>query len=341
MMRGGAAWAFLALWGVAFAQQPEAPTGPSPAVMAPKAAENRLLDVALAGTHLVAVGQQGVILVSEDGKSWKQAPSPVSVMLTRVRFTDERVGWALGYDATILQTSDGGQSWTLRHHDPEGRALYDVLFIDAQHGLAVGAYGTMLETTDGGGQWTALENALSGLGMHLNALLRLADGSLFAVGERGVMARSADAGASWAILDSPYAGSLFGALPQGEAGAVVYGMRGNVYRADNVASCPTVDAATWDPYARETATAADRLTALGWQKIESPITESLFGAVRLNDSAALLVGVNGTALRMDLNAASITPLKTPAEETLSKVIAFKGRLLAVGRRGAQDLGAAP
>src|SRR5438445_4258963 len=87
-----------------------------PALPAAKAVHGRLLDIAVAGDRAVAVGQQGVILTSADGKSWEQRPSPVSAMLTRVRFVDPHVGRALGYDATILQTQDGGANWTLRHH---------------------------------------------------------------------------------------------------------------------------------------------------------------------------------------------------------------------------------
>lgn len=341
----------LACVGVALAQQQEveektaahAPVelGPTPAVMAPKASTNRLIDIALAGSRLVAVGQQGVILASDDAKAWKQSVSPVSTMLTRVVFTGAQTGWALGYDAVILQSTDGGATWTLRHHDPKGRALYDLLFLDAQHALAVGAYGTMLETGDGGATWTARDDALTGLGMHLNSLQKLGDGSLFVAGERGLMARSTDSGATWAVLDSPYAGSLFGALPHGEKGALVYGMRGNVYTADDLGTCPVVDVATWDPYSRQTSTDPAQLATLGWRKIESPIRESLFGAVVLAQDNVLLVGVNGTTLKFDSAAGSIAAVKTPAVETLAKAVRFGDHVIAVGRRGVEDLGAAP
>ena len=313
----------------------------SPAIIAPKAAENRLLDITVAGSQLIAVGQQGVILLSEDGKTWRQAASPVGVMLTRVQFTDAQHGWVLGYDATILQTTDGGTTWSLRHHDIQGRALYDLMFLDAQRGLAVGAYGTLLETSDGGASWVARDDALTALGMHLNALLRLADGSLFIAGERGLMARSIDSGATWSLLDSPYAGSLFGVLPYQDRGAVVYGMRGNVYVADDLAACAAMEMASWDSFTRETVTEPDKLTALGWRKLPSPVLESLFGAVSLQGTQTLLVGVNGTALKMDIAAGSLTAVETPAEETLSKVVRYKDRLIAVGRRGVQDLGKAP
>lgn len=312
--------------------------GPMAAVDAPKAAKNRLIDLTIAGEKLVAVGQQGVIIRSEDGTSWTQSPSPTSVMLTRVRFTDAQQGWALGYDATILHSGDGGATWSIRHRDPAGRALYDLLFLDAQHALAVGAYGTMLESGDGGATWTARDDGLTSLGMHFNWLQRLGDGSLLVVGERGLVARSVDAGATWRLLDFPYSGSLFGVLSHGERGAIVYGMRGNVWSAVDVRCAPALDPATWDPYSRETVTDPVRLAALGWRRLDNPVRESLFGAVPLGAGSALLVGVNGTTLKLDAGAGTLSMVKTPAVETLSAGVRHRGRVFVAGRRGVEDLG---
>lgn len=320
---------------------PEGPPEQAQAALtAPKAEHNRLLDVAVAGSRLVAVGEQGVILISDDGARWQQVPSPFNGMLSRLRFTDEQNGWALGYDGAILNTADGGKTWTLRHYDPKGRAVYDLLFVDAQRGMAVGAYGSFFDTTDGGRTWTRREFDLADLDMHLNTLLKLGDGSLFLAGERGLMARSADAGATWQVLDFPYAGSIFGAIPSGEKGVVVYGMRGNVFDARDVSACTTMDIANWDPYARESQEAPDRAAALGWRHLENPVRESLFGAVPGN-GGAVIVGVNGTAVKLDAAHGALARVTTPATETLARVAVFKGRLIGVGRRGVQDLGAAP
>lgn len=74
-----------------------------------------LLDITAMGNRLVAVGEQGVILISDDqGASWHQAKVPSSVLLTAVQFVDEQVGWAVGHDGVALQTLDGGESWQLK-----------------------------------------------------------------------------------------------------------------------------------------------------------------------------------------------------------------------------------
>lgn len=313
---------------------------PAPSLPAAKAAQARLLDVAVAGDRAVAVGEHGVALTSQDGKSWTQHPTPVSTMLTRVRFVDAKHGWALGWDATILETRDAGDTWTLRHDDEKAGALYDLLFLDEQHGFAAGAYGAFLETTDGGATWATHAGFFDEIGMHVNALLRLPSGAIVAAGERGLVAFSTDAGANWQLLDTPYGGSWFGALPHGDNGVVVFGMRGNVMVADDVARCAKMDAAKWDPYARENLDDAAAIAARGWKRIANERRDSFFGGLALAPQTAVLVGFNGAVDQLDLAAGTLAPMKVPTSETLVKLAAFRGELVAVGRRGATDLGPA-
>jgi photosystem II stability/assembly factor-like uncharacterized protein len=84
-----------------------------PAVQSDKASEALLLDVSTRGDEaFVAVGEYGVIIVSEDGgETWKQASVPASVMLTGVYFPTAQSGWAVGHDGLILHSGDGGHSW--------------------------------------------------------------------------------------------------------------------------------------------------------------------------------------------------------------------------------------
>ncbi|RCI69831.1 hypothetical protein DT376_37845, partial [Pseudomonas aeruginosa] len=102
-----------------------------------------LLSVAHAGKRLVAVGDRGHILLSDDdGKTWTQAKVPTRQLLTSVFFVNERKGWAVGHDAQILVSDDAGSTWTRQFEDLGREApLLDIWFADEQHGLAVGAYG--------------------------------------------------------------------------------------------------------------------------------------------------------------------------------------------------------
>lgn len=84
-----------------------------PAVQTGLATRALLLDVTPRGDDgFVAVGEYGVIVVSDDGgENWVQASVPASVTLTGVHFPTAKSGWAVGHDGLILQSSDGGHSW--------------------------------------------------------------------------------------------------------------------------------------------------------------------------------------------------------------------------------------
>src|SRR6187402_2479303 len=127
-----------------------------PAEIEPLAAQSLLLDLAVAGTRIVAVGERGHILLSDDqGATWRQAKSvPTRTMLTAVYFADAEYGWAVGHDETILNTLDGGETWTRSHFAPESQQpLLDLWFANRISGIAVGAYGAYFTTNDGGRNW--------------------------------------------------------------------------------------------------------------------------------------------------------------------------------------------
>ena len=211
------------------------------AVKAPLAIESLLLDGAAVGLRLVVVGERGHVLVSTDnGASWAQAEVPTRALLTAVHMHDERVGWAVGHDAVILRTADGGETWTMVHQAPEEELpLLDVWFRDERTGFAVGAYGYFLATEDGGETW--ISRAVSEDDFHLNALIPAAEPEresqrsrpLYMAAEAGVAYRSDDGGATWRELPSPYPGSWFGGLALDENRVLLAGLRGHLFRSDD------------------------------------------------------------------------------------------------------------
>ena len=204
-----------------------------PAELEPLAAASLLLELARAGSRLVAVGERGHVLLSDDdGASWRQAKSvPTRAMLTSVFFADGEYGWAVGHDETILNTVDGGETWTRSHYAPDAQhPLLDLWFANRVSGIAVGAYGAYLTTNDGGRTWNstrfepppakvpthdgeaAPDEGDLPLDYHLNRIIGVGN-RLFIAGEAGQLYRSDDRGASWRVLPSPYEGSFFGLVP--------------------------------------------------------------------------------------------------------------------------------
>lgn len=215
------------------------PTAPAEPLLLPEAASARprldrllLLDAAPAGRRIVAVGERGRILLSDDdGQTWRFGVSPTEATLVSVFFLDDTTGWAVGHDAVILRTADAGASWQQVYAAPDENApLLDVWFRDAEHGWAVGAYGMALATADGGRTWKRIQVGTGD--RHLNAIAGSADGKIYIAGESGTILRSEDDGRTWTQLDSPYGGSFFGVLVLPDGNPLVFGMRGKAFRGE-------------------------------------------------------------------------------------------------------------
>ncbi|MDD2735418.1 MAG: YCF48-related protein [Desulfuromonadaceae bacterium] len=240
-----------------------------PAVKTRGAEHTTLLDVTMAGSRLVAVGERGIVVLSDDdGRSWRQAKVPTSVSLTSVRFPSPRMGWATGHGGTVLHTEDGGETWTRQLEGKRmaqlalesaraklaakpGNALAErsvanaerlvadgpdkpflaLEFADEKTGYVVGAYNLIFRTEDGGRNWIPwLDHVDNPKGMHIYAI-RTVGKATYMIGEQGLFLRSLDGGRSFQRLETPYKGTYFaiGALPSGEI--VIAGLRGNAYRS--------------------------------------------------------------------------------------------------------------
>jgi len=87
----------------------------NPALPVPDARAANLLDMTQAGARLLAVGERGLIVYSDDqGRSWEQARVPVSETITAISFPTDDHGWAVGHGGVILHSGDAGESWQLQ-----------------------------------------------------------------------------------------------------------------------------------------------------------------------------------------------------------------------------------
>jgi photosystem II stability/assembly factor-like uncharacterized protein len=314
---------------------------PVPARILPRAESGLLLDVTHAGSGLVAVGQRGDILLSADGKKWQQVAVPADTTLNRVRFLDASHGWAVGYDGTVLGTTDGGKTWSLLQFDAAwGRPYFDVLFFDADNGLLAGANGTLKKTADGGKTWDPVSSDVFADNPNLYNLVKLGDGSLLIAGERGFMARSTDKGATWGQLKSPYTGSYFGALPTG-SGALIFGLRGNAFYAADIAKAAPLSAKELEAMhaaASNAESAAGTQNPVsevpGWTHLKHEDTEPLFGGAVGGDGRILLVGQNGRVMHADLAAGALEPIQVHSDVNMNAAL-FDGdaALITVGTSG--------
>ncbi|HEY9502208.1 MAG TPA: YCF48-related protein, partial [Pyrinomonadaceae bacterium] len=67
----------------------------------------------------------------------------VSADLYDVKFINDREGWAVGAEGTVIYTADGGISWT-KQVSATTHPLERVFITDRSHGWAVGFGGTVV-----------------------------------------------------------------------------------------------------------------------------------------------------------------------------------------------------
>lgn len=308
-----------------------------------------LLAVARAGQRLVAVGEHGLAIVSDDaGHKWTQTRVPVSVTLTSLQFADALRGWAVGNMGVVLRTLDGGQTWervldgstaaelaltaahALHQANPAGQAADTTALIeDAQRLvsegadkpflhialradgslLAIGAYGLAFESRDDGRNWAPRMRHLPNPEGMSYYGLAQRGSEQFLFGEQGLLLRAESPTGPFMAQDSPSTGSLFGAVTLREGPLLLMGLRGKVFRS------------------------AER--GAPWTTVLTPVDASLFAGVQLGDGMVVLVGAAGQLLISRSHGQHFWPPDQLATRFPFTGIAAApdGALILVGQRG--------
>ena len=285
--------------------------GSETAIIAPLATHSLLLDAQRVDNTLIAVGERGHILISDDnGNSWSQSQAPTRATLTGIYFIDPLNGWVVGHDQVILRTINGGKKWDLVYENPEAQSpLLDIIFLDDMHGYAIGAYGQFLESFDGGSSWEG--RWISEDDFHLNQIIAAGD-QLFIAAEAGYAYRSDDQGETWTLLEPGYQGSFFGIFPAENGRLLLFGLRGHLYRSDD---------------SGET-----------WIKVETGTEASLTSGLRLNDGTLVITGLAGALLTSQDNGSTFTLKQDPDRKGFSKLLqSADGSIIAVGNFGVTKL----
>lgn len=272
----------------------------------PLVPESLLLDIVRIGNRLVAAGERGHIVYSDDGQDWKQADVvPTRSTLTRLLVLGDRL-WAAGHDSVILTSGDHGKTWTRQHFDPDRmQPIMDIYFHDQNHGLAIGAYGLMLVTSDGGTTWE--DSSVNDEDeYHLNSILPMGDGRFLIAGEAGFSYRSFDGGQTWQGMDMPYLGSMFGAVRLEGDCVFFYGLRGHVQQ-----SCDFGES---------------------WAEVDTGIQTTIADAVSY-DGRVLMVGNNGSVIEYNGDGGFSEYKHSSGGDFAGVIQVGEGRFLLVGEDG--------
>ena len=252
-------------WSVGFADELDLP-----AIISPLAQHRLINGLAFAGKRLVAVGERGHILVSdEQGRHWRQVADPVRSDLVAVSFANARKGWAVGHDGVVLTTSDGGNTWTKQfdgrqaaramadyyaEHPPAiaagshdsaaaimrdvkrdlaqgpDKPFLDVCFENERTGFIVGAFNLIFRTEDGGRHWLPWFDRTDNPRRLHLYSVREIAGEWYVVGEQGLVMKLDRKAERFRALPTPYHGTFFGIVGNARA-LLVYGLRGTLLRS--------------------------------------------------------------------------------------------------------------
>jgi photosystem II stability/assembly factor-like uncharacterized protein len=242
-----------------------------PAMVVTNPDKQVLLGVAAAGRRLVAVGERGLVIISDDGgQHWRQAKKvPTSISLTAVAFPTATDGWAVGHAGVVLHSEDGGETWqrqldgvaaaqialaaaqvfakgagvteeqgqtaleNARRFVDDGadKPFLSLAFEDEAHGFIVGAYGLIFRTTDGGKSWQSWIDRLENPLGLHIYAIQIVGKHIYLAGEQGLFLRSTDSGEHFTAPATPYDGSYFSLAAGGSGEVLLLGLRGNAFRS--------------------------------------------------------------------------------------------------------------
>lgn len=310
-----------------------------PAIFPAQVERKPLRDIVDTGQRLVAVGDNGLIILSDDqGLNWQQASVPVGVDLNAVFFANPKQGWAVGHGAVILHSADGGRTWLkqldgrglealtvdyFEHHSglPAERAesyltailnmsrpgpgqFFMGVWFDGQgrEGYAVGPFGLILGSSDGGKSWQPRNIRIDNNDLlHLTAI-REVGSKLYISGERGRVWRLESLSNRFVVAETGYEGTLFGLAGTGDS-LLAFGLRGHVFRS--------VD------------------QGRSWLQVPNMITTAVTAGTALGGREMVLVSQSAQILLSRDSGNSFESLEVPRPTLFTGVVGLPGERLAV------------
>ena len=321
-----------------------------PAVEGSRATRSHLFGITRAGDRLVAVGQRGFILYSDDwGESWQQASVPVRSTLLTAYFPTPQKGWATGHDGVVLHSSDGGQSWikqldgyqaaetSLTYYramlasEPDNetyRLLVDEMlfaveqgadrpffvtwFENDQVGWVLGAYAMILRTEDGGMSWQPdMEDEPNFNFRHIFAM-EVIQAKRYLAGESGLIWSQETPRTDMRTIEPFYDGSFYTMTSSRDGDLLIAGLRGNAFRSTDHGKT--------------------------WSIVELPTAASVVGSTRMQDGRIVLVTQAGQILISSDSGLNFTQMATGRLYPLSGVVEGRpGEVVVVGLGGVRVL----
>lgn len=213
--------------------------------------EMAVLGVTVEGGRAVAVGQQGLTMLSEAGGDWRVIEPVTTERLMNVDGNDDGLMVAVGAFGSVFASQDGGESWSDAAPDwmavvdseegitQTGPNLYGVSVDDSGRITIAGEWGLVLRSTDAGSSWRVLHAGDTRNQKDDATLfdLQVSDGGrIVAVGQVGRVLYSDDDGARWTSSDAGTVANLLSITRTSGGKHVATAMRDMRISADGGAS---------------------------------------------------------------------------------------------------------
>ncbi len=319
-----------------------------PAYMSTKAPKALMLSVLTSGSRLIAAGEHGVIVYSDDqGQHWTQAQSPVSVMLVALTRAAPGHVWAVGHDGAVLASDDNGLHWERRF---DGNQANSLMQQQASQQLELARQGHAPDVvTDAENALADVEAALKfGPSRPLLSVWFKNENEGWVVGSYGQIFHTTDAGHKWESIsnrlqnkDGLHYNQIVG---NGEGELLIAGEAGKIYQSKDwgkswqtkdtgyqgqlygVLTIPDASGETLLAYgfAGHAFRSGERNTT--WHELTSTTRKNLIGGYTLPGGGVRLIAQDGAVLDSD-----------PAMNQLQLVRAGEGPAVA-GVALLQDLG---